>query len=250
MKTIRFVETLDYYDGVLTFEGRGDYGVRYIGEAIPSDDEDWRYQVVPVRADRLLRWRVGALDRRSLMADAREWFIARSRVYIPLVMDLEPQGGPLPDADLPPEGDMEKRSGLDTTAVRPKRVPNAGFASSVRVRSLAMNGGCGATFGQNAPARRLSREERGYERHVARTRYGRRGGGAFERAGRGRSGAGSRAIGGRRRLPAAGAGWRLAWGYRHSRGRRGGRRRWAGAVRGFRSADAAAGYAGMVHRIA
>ena len=103
MKKVRATEILDYYDGVLLFEGRCFHG--------------------------------GA----------------------PLVMDLEPQGGPMPESELPPAGDVEDAC-TNTTAVRQKMSLSARSALSGRDRRLAMSGGGGAICARVwMPAIRLRR---------------------------------------------------------------------------------------------
>ena len=100
MKTISPTAILDYYDGVLAFEGRDDIGGHYIGAAVkPAGGYD-RYLVTGARPERLRQFRSGTLDLRTLLLEAPggEWYITLAKSDSGNMLELEPQAGSVADA--------------------------------------------------------------------------------------------------------------------------------------------------------
>ena len=87
MKTIRHASTLYYYDGPQVVEALDDIGGRYIAVMIEPDEVADRYVVAGTPPELLRRFKVGALDLRSLLLESakEEWFIVFSSVVITVV---------------------------------------------------------------------------------------------------------------------------------------------------------------------
>ena len=105
MKTIYPTAILDYYDGVLAFEGRDAIGGHYIGAAVKPVGGYDRYLVTGARPERLRQFRSGALDLRTLLLEAPggEWYITLTNSDPGDTLTLEPQAGPLAATDYLPE---------------------------------------------------------------------------------------------------------------------------------------------------
>lgn len=105
MKTIYPTAILDYYDGVLAFEGRDAIGGHYIGAAVKPEGGYDRYLVTGVRPERLQKFRSGVLDLRTLLLEAPggEWYITLTNSDPGDALSLEPQYGPLAETDLLPD---------------------------------------------------------------------------------------------------------------------------------------------------
>ena len=104
MKIIYPTAILDYYDGVVAFEGRDDIGGHYIGAALKPEGGYDRYLVTGARPERLRQFRSGALDLRALMLEAPggEWYITLTNSDPGDTLTLEPQAGPLAATDYLP----------------------------------------------------------------------------------------------------------------------------------------------------
>ena len=100
MKTIYPTAILDYYDGVLAFEGHDDIGGHYIGAAVKPEGGYDRYLVTGARPERLRQLRAGALDLRTLLLEAPggEWYITLTNSVLGDTLALEPQAGNIADA--------------------------------------------------------------------------------------------------------------------------------------------------------
>lgn len=100
MKTIFPTAILDYYDGVLAFEGRDDIGGHYIGAAVKPEGGYDRYLVTGARPERLRQFRSGSLDLRTLLLEAPggEWYITLTKSDPGDTLALEPQAGNIADA--------------------------------------------------------------------------------------------------------------------------------------------------------
>ena len=77
MKTIRYTNTLYYYDGVQVFEARDTIGGHYVAVLTDTDRGHDRYLVTGVSPERLRQFRSGTLDLRTLLMDEGEsdWFL-------------------------------------------------------------------------------------------------------------------------------------------------------------------------------
>lgn len=108
MKTIYPTAILDYYDGVLAFEGRDHIGGHYIGAAVKPKGGYDRYLVTGARPERLAQFRSGTLDLRTLLLEAPggEWYITLTNSDPGDALVLEPQAGNIAAADelLPRDG--------------------------------------------------------------------------------------------------------------------------------------------------
>ena len=93
MKSIRHRSTLVYYDGVQVFEGVDAIGGNYIAVLVDSFDAGDCYLVVGVAPERLRKFRIGALDLRSLILDRveGEWYLATASNLPDEPMTLEAQ---------------------------------------------------------------------------------------------------------------------------------------------------------------
>lgn len=100
MKTIYPTAILDYYDGVLAFEGRDAIGGHYIGAAVKPEGGYDRYLITGARPERLRQFRSGALDLRTLLLEAPggEWYIVLTKSDPGELLELEPQTGNIADA--------------------------------------------------------------------------------------------------------------------------------------------------------
>src|SRR5271165_6241073 len=95
MKTIRHTATLFYYDGPQVFEARDGIGGHYVAMMVEPEGDQDRYLVAGVAPERLRQFRSGALDLRSLLAEAGEgeWFLATVAAGLQAGLLLLPQTG-------------------------------------------------------------------------------------------------------------------------------------------------------------
>jgi hypothetical protein len=105
MNTIKHVETLVYYDGVQVFEGRDAGGAGYIGVMTSRFDEVDEYLVTKVEQESLNRFRVGAVDLRTLLLSASVdgWYLMRTGGDFSRPLALASQHGALDENDLLPD---------------------------------------------------------------------------------------------------------------------------------------------------
>ena len=108
MKTVRGVEVLSYYDGVVAFLGADDAGGEYVGLLVDAAGARDRYAVTAATPARLRLLRAGEIDLRELMLEgtSASWFLASAPDAFGEPMTLEPQSGPLPESCLPDPGFM------------------------------------------------------------------------------------------------------------------------------------------------
>lgn len=133
MTTIHHTNTLFDYDGPQLFEAHDDDGGQYLALLVDSEEEQNRYQVVQVDPESLQQFCAGALELRSLIAEAsrNQWYLATT-TNLDEPLAIERQRMPieehfLPDegftlADSPPkegvfEKDSERNSGSPANAV-------------------------------------------------------------------------------------------------------------------------------------
>ena len=107
-KTVKPTAILDYYDGVLLFEAQDLLGGHYIGAAGKPKDGYARFVVTGARPERLIEFRFGTLDLRTLLLEGPggEWYITSTNGNLGESLVLEPQEGNLADITglLPLEG--------------------------------------------------------------------------------------------------------------------------------------------------
>ena len=152
MKTIYPTAILDYYDGVLAFEGRDDIGGHYVGAALkPAGGYD-RYLVTGARPERLRQFRSGTLDLRTLLLEAPggEWYITLTNSDPGDTLTLELQAGSIADAGemLPLDGYILDDTPIDDLALQQARErqnvvfefsaepPEAATAHRIRMNTL------------------------------------------------------------------------------------------------------------------
>lgn len=104
MKTLQQCRVLYYFDGPQIIEGRDIIGGHYVG--VRTDDESTapQFLVVGVSPESLRRFRMGALDFRSLLLDRpmTDWFLAAVE-DLDQPISLQQQEGNLLDTDFLPE---------------------------------------------------------------------------------------------------------------------------------------------------
>ena len=78
MRPISEIRALVYYDGIQVFKGRDSVGGHHVGVLIDDSGSANRYLVASVAPERLLLFRAGAIDLRSLFLEAGpgEWLLA------------------------------------------------------------------------------------------------------------------------------------------------------------------------------
>ena len=107
MKTVKLIEILEYYDGILLFAACDPIGGNYLCAAIDTVGDYDRYAVVGVRPERLADFLASRVDLRTVMLEVPggEWYItvADGTIDDPLV--LEPQHKPLTETDYLPGGE-------------------------------------------------------------------------------------------------------------------------------------------------
>ena len=133
MTTICHTNTLFDYDGPQLFEAHDYDGGQYLALLVDSEEEQDRYLVVQVDPERLQQFCSGALELRSLIAEAsrNQWYLGTTtNLDEPLAIELQRmpiEERFLPDegfrlADSPPkdgtsETDAERNSGSPANAV-------------------------------------------------------------------------------------------------------------------------------------
>lgn len=105
MKTILHTATLLYYDGVQIFEGRDLIGGHYIAALANDDNGVDTYAVVGTSPESLRRFRVGAIDLKSLMLEMPDgqWYIAQPEDGESVKIRLQPQTTSLAESDFLPD---------------------------------------------------------------------------------------------------------------------------------------------------
>ena len=117
MKSIRYTDTLFYYDGPQVFDACDAIGGHYVavmvgpelhtGTVAPSDGPSDRYLVAGVAPERLRQFRAGAIDLRSLLvgSDEDERYVATARNGMKNALEIERLTTPLVESGyLPDEG--------------------------------------------------------------------------------------------------------------------------------------------------
>ena len=125
MKTIKPVAVLLYYDGIQLFEGRDAIGGHYIAVLLGSEGKAERFLVTGAKPERLLQFRVGDLDLRTLLLEAPggEWFFIYADVPYGDPLTLIPQDGPLNEREdlLPGKGYTMDDAPIDDLAWKRSR---------------------------------------------------------------------------------------------------------------------------------
>ena len=107
MKTVKIIEIMDYYDGILAFAAQDPIGGHYIGSLFERTSDHDCYLVVGTRPERLADLRNGKVDMRTLLLETPEgeWYTASPRGTIDDPLALVPQPTPLVDSEhLPGDG--------------------------------------------------------------------------------------------------------------------------------------------------
>ena len=133
MKTILHTATLLYYDGPQIFEGRDLIGGNYVATLIDDADGADVYAVVGVSPESLRRFRLGAVDLKSLMLETpdEQWYIAKPEGGEGVPIRLQPQTSPLAESDfLPDDGLVLYDDFADDPAFSKKDGTAAGVAKS------------------------------------------------------------------------------------------------------------------------
>ena len=127
MKSIHYIATLFYYDGIQIFEARDAIGGNYVAVMIEPMNGADRYLLAGVEPERLRQFRIGELDFRSLLLERAEgeWFIATAWGGLDAPLELELQTAPLQDCpDLPDPGFLLHDSPTESEVVREARSRN------------------------------------------------------------------------------------------------------------------------------
>ena len=107
MNAITLTEILEYYDGIQMFAARDATGVHYLCDMIDSAGGFDRYAVAAVCPQRLVDFRAGRVDLRTLLLESpsRKWYITVAKGTIDEPLELIPQSESLADSShLPEEG--------------------------------------------------------------------------------------------------------------------------------------------------
>ena len=134
MKSIRYTNTLFYYDGPQVFEARdaigGHYVVVMVGSELhseteaPPDGPSDRYLVAGVAPERLRQFRAGAIDLRSLLvgSDEEERYVATAGNGVENALELERLTTPLVESGyLPDEGFLLHEHASDGVLMEARR---------------------------------------------------------------------------------------------------------------------------------
>ena len=105
MKTIRYINTLFYYDGPQVFEARDSIGGHYVAVMVETDHANERYFVAGVAPEQLRQFRSGMLDLRSLLieSDKEERYLATAGSSLDNPLVLEHLRTPLIDSGFLPD---------------------------------------------------------------------------------------------------------------------------------------------------
>ena len=130
MKSIRYTETLFYYDGPQVFVARDSIGGHYIAVAVEGDGGEDKYLLAGVAPERLWQFRAGFLDLRKLILEGEdgEWFIATAPQGLEEPLVAIRQDGRLEDSGLLPE---------DGFVLSPAETAGSGAHSEVKVVDLS-----------------------------------------------------------------------------------------------------------------
>ena len=136
MMTIHRTNTLFDYDGPQLFEAHDDDGGQYLALLVDSEEEQDRYLVVQIDPERLQQFCSGALELRSLIAEAsrNQWYLATA-TNLDEPLAIECQTMPIKERFLPDEGftladSPPKEGAFETDAERNSGPP----ANAVEIR--------------------------------------------------------------------------------------------------------------------
>ena len=98
MKSIRYTNTLVYYDGVQVFAAEDTDGDRYVGVMVGNTGEADHYLIVATAPEPLRKFYAGELDLRTLLKESssNDWYTALVSDDFKKPVSLELQQGPLP----------------------------------------------------------------------------------------------------------------------------------------------------------
>ena len=117
-KTVRYSDTLDYYDGVQVFEALDTTGRQYVGMMIDTVDGADRYLVTGVTAQRMNQFRSRTVDLRTLLLEgaAEGWYLTQVTDDFAKLLTLEEHDGRLEETNfLPEEGFLLNLSPISTS---------------------------------------------------------------------------------------------------------------------------------------
>ena len=98
MKSIRYTNTLVYYDGVQVFAAQDTDGDRYVGVMVGNTGEADHYLIVATAPEPLREFYAGELDLRTLLKESssKNWYTALVSDDFKEPVSLERQQGPFP----------------------------------------------------------------------------------------------------------------------------------------------------------